>query len=89
MLRVVPDMPSYPIRAFLEHGVRVTINTDDPAIFGCTLTGELLTLVNHGLLNLREVAEIQRDAFRAADIPEDKLTAIEREIDDLIAELEN
>jgi aminodeoxyfutalosine deaminase len=69
--------------------VRVTINTDDPAIFGCTISGELLALVNHGLLTLREVAESQRGAFRAADLPDDKRVAIEQEIDALIAELES
>lgn len=36
----VEDMADYPIRTFLENGIKVTINTDDPAIERTTLSEE-------------------------------------------------
>jgi adenosine deaminase len=43
-LKVVKSLKEHPIRRFLERGILVTVNTDDPAMFGCTLTGEYLLL---------------------------------------------
>lgn len=36
----VPDYASHPLRAFLERGLRATINTDDPGISGIDLAHE-------------------------------------------------
>ena len=36
----VDDMNSYPLRFFLERGIPVTINTDDPAIEGTSIKNE-------------------------------------------------
>lgn len=37
---VVPSLEQHPVRDFHERGLVVTINTDDPAMFGTTLAGE-------------------------------------------------
>lgn len=37
----VPSLAEHPARRLLDEGVRVTINTDDPALFGIDLTHEL------------------------------------------------
>lgn len=86
-LRVIPTMAAHPIGTYYDAGISVTINTDDPAVFNCTLTDELVALVEHEVLTLPELAEIQRQAFRDAAITAADLAAIEREIDDLLAEL--
>jgi aminodeoxyfutalosine deaminase len=39
-LRVVPDLDHHPIRELVAAGVTVTINTDDPAMFGTDLNLE-------------------------------------------------
>ena len=38
--KAVSDMKKYPFRKYLEEGVRVTVNTDDPAICRTTLNQE-------------------------------------------------
>ena len=38
--KAVKDMDAYPLKSFLEKGLKVTINTDDPAIERTTLSGE-------------------------------------------------
>lgn len=86
-LNVIPNMASHPIGYYYDYGIPVTVNTDDPAIFNCTLIDELLALVDSHVLTLPEVADIQREALRAADLPPAQLVDIEREIDVLLAEL--
>jgi len=36
----VADLASHPVRRLFDAGVPLTLNTDDPGIFGCTLEGE-------------------------------------------------
>jgi adenosine deaminase len=57
----VRDLRAHPIRALFDAGVRVTVNTDDPLIFGCTLSGEFLALYQAGVMTAAEL-----DLIRAA-----------------------
>ena len=36
----VPSLADHPIRKLYDAGVPILLNTDDPALFGCTLTSE-------------------------------------------------
>lgn len=53
-----PAVATHPIDALLRR-VRVTVHTDDPAVFGCTLTDELLALVEHQQCTPHELAQWQ------------------------------
>lgn len=47
---VVPDLAAHPIRDFMERGLLVTVNTDDPAMFQTSLANEYEQLMAvHGL----------------------------------------
>ena len=52
--RAVEDMFSYPLKNFLEQGLKVTLNTDDPAIERTTLSHEFQYM--DSLLNLTAVS---------------------------------
>lgn len=41
-LNVVPDLPSHMLPQLVDAGLRVTINSDDPPMFGTTLTEEFV-----------------------------------------------
>lgn len=41
---VVSGWAHHPLRELVEAGAKVTVNTDDPAMFGCTLAGEYAVL---------------------------------------------
>lgn len=46
---VVPDLHAHPIRRYVEQGLRVTVNTDDPAMFQTSLAHEYRELARvHG-----------------------------------------
>lgn len=68
-LRVVDDLAAYPIRQFHQRGIRVTVNTDNPTILGCSLTDELHLLVDCFGFSLRDLAQLQSNAFQVALIP--------------------
>jgi aminodeoxyfutalosine deaminase len=40
LLGVTPSLDDHPLRALWDAGVVVTINTDDPGLFGCTILDE-------------------------------------------------
>jgi adenosine deaminase len=47
---VIPDLEAHPIRNFLDRGLLVTVNTDDPAMFQTSLAHEYRELCRvHGL----------------------------------------
>ena len=68
--------------------MRVTVNTDDPTLFGNSLTDELHLLVDGMGLSPAMVAELQKNAFRVAHMSDKQRLKILGEIDDLVAMLE-
>jgi adenosine deaminase len=58
-LGVVSDIAHHPIRVLVDHGVRVTINSDDPTIFGQSVSQEYLLLYRSGLLSAEELNSIR------------------------------
>lgn len=84
-LRVVEDFAAHPIGRLLRQGVSVTCSTDDPELFGCTLTQELRALVQHQGFTPHELAQLQINAFRAGDLPDDQRSALISEVEALRA----
>ncbi|MCL5996166.1 MAG: adenosine deaminase family protein [Chloroflexi bacterium] len=79
-LRVVESIEAHPLQLLFRQGVSVTVNTDDPAIFGCSLSSELSLLVEKLGLTLSEIAQIEEHALHAAALPAATEAAIADEI---------
>lgn len=79
--RAVASMAEHPLPQFVEAGVTVTINSDDPPMFGTTLNKEYAVAAE--LLSLDEagVAELARAGVRASWAPDDVKARILGEID--------
>lgn len=79
--RAVATLDEHPLRAFVDAGVTVTVNSDDPPMFGTDLNREYD--VAAGLLGLDEagVAELARTAVRVSFAPEDVKGRVLAEID--------
>ena len=65
MLDAVPDLVSHPIRVLFDNGVPVTINTDDPMIFGQSVSEEYRNLYQAGVFSAQELDDIRRASLRA------------------------
>lgn len=62
----VPDYASHPIKEFVQHGLLVTINTDDPGISGIDIQYEYLVAAPAAGLTQGEIRTIQRNALEVA-----------------------
>jgi adenosine deaminase len=62
---VVPTFGEHPIRRYLLSGLKVTLNTDDPTMFGCSLTGEYLMLLEKLGWEIEEIRALAMNAVDA------------------------
>jgi adenosine deaminase len=62
-LGIVSDIAHHPLRVLVDHGVRVTINSDDPTIFGQSVSQEYLLLYRSGVLSAEELDVIRIDGL--------------------------
>ena len=76
---------NYPIRKFLDYGIRCTISTDDPMSFANSLTDEYLALHREMNFSATELAQLAKAGFEVADLPGDEKIAHLNEIDRLLA----
>jgi aminodeoxyfutalosine deaminase len=79
--RAVASLAEHPIRAFRDAGVVITVNSDDPPMFGTTLNREYAVAAE--LLGLDEagVAELARVGIRESFADDDVKTRILAEIE--------
>ncbi len=63
---VVDDMKATEITQLLAVGVRVTVNSDDPAYFGAYITDNYLALAVAAALSEADVVQLARNAFTIA-----------------------
>lgn len=68
-LRAVPSMREHPIQRFLDAGIRCTVSTDDPMLFGNQLNDEYYALATETGLSRATLIQIARNGFAVADLP--------------------
>lgn len=62
-LKRVESYATHPIRKLFDHGVPVTINSDDILIFGQNVTDEYLNLYNAGVFSPEELNRIRKQGL--------------------------
>jgi adenosine deaminase len=70
LTRAIPDLKSHPINALKRAGVLITVNSDDPGIFGMDLTHEYDLLANDYGWTEKDFEEANLIAARASFIPD-------------------
>jgi aminodeoxyfutalosine deaminase len=63
---VVQSLDEHPLRRLFDAGVPIILNTDDPAMFGCTLTGEYRLAAERFGFSQDELRGIAENGFRYA-----------------------
>jgi len=66
----VPSLAEHPARRLLLEGARVTINTDDPGLFGIDLTHELAVAVDTLGFEENDLRRVTANAIEASFLPE-------------------
>jgi adenosine deaminase len=59
----VARIEDHPIRALFDAGVRVTVGTDDPLVFGTSLSREFLALFDAGVMTAAELDAVRLEAL--------------------------
>jgi adenosine deaminase len=70
MLKVYPRMQDHNLKRLLDLGLRVTVNSDDPAYFGGYVLENYLAVHEALGLSRADIAQLARNSIRAAFLPE-------------------
>lgn len=83
---VVPNLHAHPFPQMMAAGLPISINTDDPAIQGITLTSEYEKLVKADLLTKEQLHQANLDAIDAAFTSEDVKATLREAVNTSYAE---
>jgi adenosine deaminase len=76
----VDSYMSHPLKQFLQHDIRATINTDDPSISGITLTHELEVAAPAAGLTPDEIIQAQKNALNVAFLSQEEKNYLRNKI---------
>jgi len=68
----VRSLENHPIRNFFERGLRVTVNTDDPSMFGTDMNNEYLQLHQRLKFTISELFKLSLNGVDSSFLPEEK-----------------
>ena len=74
-----PDLPSHPLKAFLDHGILATINTDDPAVEGIELPYEYEVAAPAAGLSQNDIRKAQENGLTIAFLSEQEKESLKAE----------
>jgi adenosine deaminase len=77
---VLPSLDAHPVRAYFDRGMLVSVNTDDPKMFGNSLADEYAALVHHHEFTGVEIRELLDRTIRSAWLDPDEREALRREL---------
>lgn len=83
---VTNDMKATEIVDLLHRGVKITINSDDPAYFGGYVADNYLALAQAADLSREDLAQLARNSFDAAWISDEARAAYLAEIEEYLAQ---
>jgi aminodeoxyfutalosine deaminase len=66
------SVSTHPIRQYFDHGVMITLNTDDPAMFGTSLAREYQLAQQRFGFTEEHLRELARNSFEASFLPAEK-----------------
>ena len=62
----------HPVRRYFDHGLMITLNSDDPAMFGTSLNQEYELAQSHFGFTDEHLRELARNSFEASFLPAEK-----------------
>lgn len=68
-LGVVPSMKEHPIRRLMQAGIRCTVSTDDPLVFGNRVNDEYFALATELNFAPAELGQLAKNGFAVALLP--------------------
>ena len=85
-LKVYQHMSEHPILTLLEQGVRVTVNSDDPAFFGGDVMQNYLALAEHLTMTRRQAAWLADHSLTSSFASDAQIDAWRQQMIDYLAQ---
>ena len=79
------DLHDHPVRKYFDQGLMITLNTDDPAMFGTTLNREYELAQSEFGFTDEHLRELARNSFEASFLPAEKKVAFLNMLDSVPA----
>ncbi len=76
-----PQAEEHPVRDYFENGLMVTLNSDDPALFGSSLADEYLLAHQRFQLTLEHLRELAGNSIEASFLPPGRKLALLRKVE--------
>ncbi len=76
-----PSIDQHPLRLYFEYGLMVTLNSDDPPMFGSDLLNEYLLAHKHFELSLEQMRELAANSVEASFLPPARKLTLLREVE--------
>ena len=83
---MVDDLKDHPLKKMMDLGLKVTVNSDDPAYFGGQVNKNYEEIQMALGLSKRDLYQLARNSFRYALLEEDKKSEYIAELDAYFAE---
>ncbi len=82
--KYVSSYKDHPIKKFYDHGMYITVNTDDPTIFGMELLDEYVNLLDNNVFTLNEVFDLMKKNLYATFLTTPEKDAIWKKMEKVI-----
>jgi adenosine deaminase/aminodeoxyfutalosine deaminase len=79
-----PKVEEHPLKKFFDHGLMITLNTDDPAMFQTSLNREYEIVQQEFNFSEEHLRELARNSFEASFLPVEKKLRFLQQIDFLV-----
>jgi adenine deaminase len=80
-LKVAPSIAQHQLRALLDAGVRCTVNSDDPILFGNYITDDLVALVEEAGFTFTEIIALLKVGWEEASVDASTRAGFIRELE--------
>lgn len=84
-LQVVQDLKNHPLKKMLDLGLKVTVNSDDPAYFGGQLIANFEVIMEELNLSKDEIIQLMRNSFQYSLLSEDVKIIRQEELDKFLS----
>ena len=75
------SLPEHPVRRYFDSGLMITLNSDDPTLFGSDLSGEYRLAESEFQFTAEQLRELASNSIEASFLPPDRKVALLRAVE--------
>jgi len=81
-LRVIDDLKNHPLKTMLDRGIKVTVNSDDPAYFGGYINENFIQTADALQLTINDINKLVKNSFEASFAADDRKIVMLNKLDE-------